>query len=198
MNDKEARVQPRRLMAQIAAGAFALLAWLQTASAAPLLETPVYNPHTKSYFVLVKVGPVDTNTGIAGSEYGNFWFTAQEHAQEHVFKGVHGRLAVVRDLDTTLWVETTLRPPDEVWIGLHYICNGRQLQWTDGTYFRPGDFQLWSTQWWQSEGHPCAEFNTTPDLPVELYKDSRGVHWAARGRYKTFSYYIMEYPTGQP
>lgn len=184
-------------MAQAVGVAFALLIWLQCASAAPLLETPAYNPHTKSYFVLVKVEANDTDSNIGGSEYGNFWSTAEEHAQEHVFKGVHGRLAVVRDLDTTIWVETTLRPPDEVWFGLRYLCKKRQLQWTDGSYFRSGEFQLWPVHWWQSEGTVCADPNQQ-ELPVELYKDATGVHWAVRGKFKTFSYYIVEYPTGQP
>ena len=192
MNHKRPPIRPGRLITRIAAGTVAFLACLQSLSAAPLFNTPVYNPHTKSYFLLVKVKPDEFDPG---SE-GNRWRFAEEYAEHHVFKGVRGRLAVIKDLETTAWVETTFRPGAEAWIGLRYVCNERQLEWTDGTYFRPGDFQLWTKYWYQSEERPCGIPNE--QMPVEIYVDMDGVHWAARGYDKAFELYFMEYPTGQP
>lgn len=193
MNHKRPPIRPGRLITRIAAGTVAFLACLQSASAAPLFNTPVYNPHTKSYFLLVKQRAGEFDRGVEG----NRWINAEQYAEQHVFKGVRGRLAVVKDLETTAWVEATFRPAAEAWIGLRYVCNERQLKWTDGTYYRPGDFQLWTKDWYQSEEIPCS---STPneEMPVEIYNDLDGVHWAARGYAKVFEFFFMEYPTGQP
>lgn len=192
MNHKRVSIRPGRLITRIAAGTVAFLACLQSTSAAPLVNTPVYNPHTKSYFLLVKVKPDEWDPGAEG----NRWRFAEGYAEQHVFKGVRGRLAVIKDLETTAWAKITFGPPGEAWIGLRYVCNERQLEWTDGTYFRPGDFQLWTKYWYQSEERLCSIPNE--QMPVEMYSDMDGVHWAARGYDKAFEFFFMEYPTGQP
>ena len=167
---------------------------------ASVTNKPVYNPHTKSYFELVPVSFAEGDVGIAGSEPGMFWDSAQRGAQNRVFKGVQGRLAVLRDLPTTEWVETTFQPPQEIWIGLRYQCSIRQLQWSDGTYFKRGDWQIWDRHWYQGAGAPCqgGSGGTSTWAGVTLANTGNGVYWISWGDKKTFDNYLVEFPTGAP
>ena len=169
----------------------------QSQGHAAVIDRPVYNPQTKSYFELVRVSAAEGDVGIAGTEAGMYWSSAQAAAQSRVFKGVHGRLAVVRDLPTTEWVEVTLQPPSVIWIGLRYVCNIRQLEWSDGTYFKRADWQIWDRHWYQGVGGFC-QSQQSDWAGVTLVTSGQGVHWISWGFGKTFEYYLVEYPTGAP
>lgn len=165
---------------------------------AAITNTPVYNPQTRSYFELVPVSAAEGDGGIAGVLPGMYWSSAQAAAERRVFKGVHGRLAVVRDLQTTEWVEATFQPPSEIWIGLRYLCNIRQLQWSDGTYFKRGDWQIWDRHWYQGIGGTFCRSQEADWAGVTLDRNGLGVHWVSWGFAKTFENYLVEFPTGAP
>ena len=169
----------------------------QSRGYATVIDKPVYNPQTKSYFEVVAVSEAEGDVGIAGVLPGMYWNSADAAAQRRVFKGIHGRLAVVRDLPTTEWVEVTFQPPTALWIGLRYLCNMRQLQWSDGTYFKPGDWQIWDRHWYQGVGAFC-QSQQSDWAGVTLVTNRQGVHWISWGFAKTFENYLIEYPTGAP
>lgn len=165
--------------------------------AAAVVNTPMYNPQTRSYFELVPVNAAEGDSDIAGSLPGMYWSTAEAAAEKRVFKGAHGRLAVMRDLATTEWIEANFHPPPTIWIGLRYLCTVHQLQWSDGTYFKPGEWQIWDRHWFQGVGGAfCHE--QRPWAGVTLSADGFGVHWVSWGAFKTFENFLVEFPTGAP
>lgn len=85
---------------------------------------PFYNPHTKSYFALVELGTMS----------GKSWDRAAQLASTRSYKGVHGRLAVVDDVQTHMWLQEKFKAEmdKDAWIGLRYFCNARKLMWVDG------------------------------------------------------------------
>src|SRR5215469_10250438 len=93
-------------------GGILLSAWLVLSTVAPLqaaeqynynyrhelLNTPVYDPASKSYFEMVD-GAHGLVTGYNAYE-GPTWEQAEALAKQREYGGVHGRLAIVPDAET--------------------------------------------------------------------------------------------------
>ena len=89
---------------------------------APKPGKPVYNPETKSYFELRVDLPKPPD-----------WNTAVRYARTRRYKGVRGRLAIIKDVQTHSFLQANFDTVGETWIGLRYFCSFRKLVWVDGT-----------------------------------------------------------------
>lgn len=179
-------------------------------------RAPVYFSSTKSYFELVHVTDEDAKSQNV-PQNTVIWGIADRLARARTFKGVHGRLAVMRDVETFTFLLSTFQP-NYAWIGLRYWCNARQAQWSDGKLQMPGDFQAWARNWYRRstpevfnggydlktlfpKGFPPGNCPDSPDIPylgVLLLKERDGYHWTAWAGHKGFDHYLCEYPTGKP
>lgn len=109
-----------------------------------LYDTIVYDPHSKSYFELVK----------RQAGFSDAW----QFARTRSFKGVRGHLATIRSRETWEFLLQTLRPRgNETWIGLRMACRGRTLIWVDGKKLdRRKDYANWGSAWhYKREYRPC-------------------------------------------
>lgn len=158
-----------------------------------LLDTPVYDPISKSYFEMVD-GSHGMVKGPLAHEGPN-WTDAYRLAQGRVFKGVHGRLAVVKSLETHEFLMRTFRPETYVWIGLRYWCTQRKLQWSDGTIAAAGSFQAWDKVWRQ-DVYACASGGGDKEFMPVAYSPLPKFDWIGKGIQKRYYYFFVEYPTG--
>jgi hypothetical protein len=164
---------------------------LAPAAWAEKMTGPVYNPATRSYFALVDTYPE-----------GFVWERARRLATTHVFKGVHGRLAIVPDRQTDAFLVKTFSSHLEhpAVIGLRYWCRNRKLQWIDGRTQPNRNFGIWHVPWNRTPQDSCGM------LPNDSYM---GVHYEAPrssmtgimslravGPAKGFNALIVEFPTG--
>lgn len=182
------------IMMKLAAACLFILFYSGSLLAAePLPLTPIYNPHSKSYFQLFD----DNNNP-------GHWEAARSRASAKAYNGVRGRLAVIDSPETH---EFVLRAFDldqrgvAVWIGLRYWCNARLLQWEEHRPFSPSDpenFRIWHSQWSRSDENACTFSGSAKRgyAPV-YYRTMHGLtRWQAVGASKYFSYYLVEFPTG--
>jgi hypothetical protein len=164
----------------------------QAAGFEPKQSKPFYNPASKSYFQLF-----DDNI------HPGHWQAARERATQKVFKGVHGRLAVIDSQETHNFVMQhfglTWRDAS-VWIGLRYWCSVRMLQWEGSRPFppsEPGAFSLWHTPWSRLGDDAClsGESRKAGFSPV-YYRNIAGVvRWQAVAAAKYFDLYLVEFVT---
>lgn len=182
----------------------ALLIWIATAplaaAQAPLFDTPVYDPDAKRYFALMH----PTRPITAGPDWeGVSWEQAYVEAQSHVFKGVHGRLAIVDSFQVHQFLLLTFRPNDATWIGMRYLCTSRQLELSDGQLFKKGEFEAWDPAGWNQGENICGSYTGAIILKGEhfapvAYTGIPSFRWVAKGRGKLFHLYFIEFPTGHP
>lgn len=162
----------------------------------PVYGKPMYDPASKSYFELVKVAP-ELAPGFAIPSLP--WDKALQAASGRSFKNTKGRLAIVRSLETHMFILENLRPPAAAWIGLRYLCKSRKLVWSNGEYFKPGDFQAWDTKWDHSGNAGCVNQVGEGDwMSVTYTPANQGFRWIALGNKKIYTLYLVEYPTGRP
>ncbi len=164
--------------------------------AKPLLDTPVYNPETKSYFELIQIGLGYSIRGPSSPEIG--WERARLFAMSRLYKGVPGRLAIVPSASVHEFLRDTFRPDWAAWIGLRYWCRYHKLQWVDGTELKPGSFQMWGPRW-NVEGGSSKNTETSQCnqyFPVHYWGVQGGFYWNANGQLKEFYMFFIEYPTG--
>lgn len=177
----------------------AIVSGIQLASAAALVNKPVYDRGSKSYFELVDAS--DMIKGYGANE-GPTWSQANDLAREREYKGVHGRLAVVQSVETHFFLERTFEPDSESWIGLRLWCTRRTLQWSDGQDLKPGSFAAWDKNWNQ-DVYTCSGAGSSSAgmmiyAPIAYTRVSYGFRWIAKGSGKRFHYFFVEYPTGHP
>lgn len=177
---------------------FAVLTCTESLSA-QLLNTPVYDPGSKSYFELV-----DGRNMIKGygSSEGPNWEEALKLARARAYKGVNGRLAVVQSIETHFFLERTFQPEWQSWIGLRLWCTRHVLQWSDGQVWKPGAFQAWDSQW-SHDTYTCNSAGQSPTgmkvyAPISYTPISEGFRWVAMGIQKRFYSFFVQYPTGHP
>lgn len=144
---------------------------------------PIYNPETKSYFELRVDLPKPPN-----------WNTAVRFARTRLFKGVRGRLAVVKDLQTHSFLQANFEIREEAWIGLRYFCSFRKLVWADGTEQPRTAFKMWSKKWYRTDVR-CGK-ERIQYMPMYYLPNAKGFKWQASGPAKYFVSYFVEYPTG--
>lgn len=181
----------------VIAGMLVVLA-ARAVAAAPLYDTPVYNPDTKSYFELVLIRT--TKYSYRNSPDVN-WPQAFELAKSRSYKGAQGRLAVVRDLATHEFLMRTFKTETPTWIGLRWWCADHKLQFVDGKMWSRGTFQAWDAKWDHSGVQRCEEYQSykKPEfMPVAYSPVQEGFRWFAQGWHKAYYAYFVEYPTGHP
>lgn len=168
---------------------------ISMADAAPRSTTghPIYLPHTKSYYELIEIGYGYSIRGPSAPEIT--WERAEKWSKTRIHKGVHGRLAVVKDAETTVFLRDTFKPPERVWIGLRYFCRLNKLMWTDGDVQPLNGYRNWAQPWRESSS--CRLGSTTEYAPVFFGMVRDGFRWQAHGQSKEFYYLFVEYPTGK-
>jgi lectin-like protein len=159
----------------------------------PVYGKPMYDPASKSYFELVHV----TKEQTPGSSNPALPFPkAAEAASGRAFKGVKGRLAIIRSQDTHMFIMQNLRPNEDTWIGLRYFCKTRELKWVNGEVLKKGDFAAWHAQWNQSGVADYCKGAETDWMPVAYTPAGAGFRWIAKGGLKIYVAYLVEYPAG--
>jgi lectin-like protein len=158
-----------------------------------LLDTPVQDPASKSYFEMVD-GSHGMVKGPVAHEGPN-WGEAYRLSQMRVYKGVRGRLAIVKSLETHQFLSLTFRPKSHVWIGLRYWCNSRKLQWSDGEMMTPGSFRAWAKEWKQ-DIYACASTGGPTEYMPVAYSPLPTFDWIGKGINKRYYYFFVEYPVG--
>ena len=151
---------------------------------------PVYDKQNGSYYEMV---------GFQGDGEGT-WGEAAQAVDGRTYKGRQGRMAVVKDRATNTFLLRNFgyKMASEAWFGLAYHCDSRQLIWSDGTVFKPGDFSNWNNQWYRSYDETCdfgaVEFVDRRLMPVYYMTTNHGFTWQATGEEKVFSNIFVEYP----
>ena len=162
-----------------------------------IFNQPVYNPATKSYFELVMVNPKNPAKQIE-------WPVARRRARRLVWKGVHGRLAIVKSRRTHDFLRDTFRSPLMAWIGLRYMCGYNTLIWVTGQIQPRGGFSYWDPVW-NIDGTPVNRTNyrtrncpsKTSFWPIHYWPSWRGFLWNANGQHKGANAFFVEFPTGK-
>lgn len=144
---------------------------------------PIYNPETKSWFELRVDLPTPSN-----------WRSAVKYSRRHTFKGVRGRLAIVKDLQTHSFLRANFDALGATWIGLRYFCSFRKLVWADGTEHPRKSFKMWAKKWYRTDVR-CGK-QRIQYMPVYYLPSRYGFKWQASGPEKYFVSYFVEYPTG--
>ncbi len=152
-----------------------------------LLDTPVYNEQTKSYFSLKRF---HVTYG------GKNWSAANKAARRSYYKGVSGRLAVVKSREVEDFLIKTFRPPSPSWIGLRFFCKFRKLVWLTGETHPLIAYSNWHAKWYRTRVN-CDQTANISWMPVYLTPNLTGPRWQAPGPAKYMMYYFVEYPTGK-
>lgn len=166
-----------------------------------LLDTPMYDPVSKSYFEMVD-GAHGMVKGTGVDSEGPNWHEAQGFAARRMYKGVRGHLAVVKDLETHEFLMHTFQPKTFVWVGLRYMCVGL-LEDATGKQVKKGSFMVWARDWRRTPfGCPKDTATGRPVagsyMPIAYSPVPEGFQWIAQGPQKRFYYFFVEYPTGAP
>ncbi len=161
--------------------------------------TPFYDPASKSYLQQVNVahGPQIVKCAHISCR----WDEAAPAAEGLVYKGVHGRLAVIKSMATQEFLLTHFTFLQAIWIGLRYFCNSGKLQWVDGEYMERSDFAAWDKQWDQSAdltNGGCSSYNDKGFLGVAMSSKTQGGTWFAKESHKFFVQFFVQYSTGKP
>jgi len=157
-----------------------------------VFTSPILDKQNGSYFELVP---------FPGDGKGT-WDEAKALAEARAYEGRKGRLAVIKNQSTNRFILQNLaskEPQDEIWFGLTYHCDSRQLIWEDGTIVKPTDFVNWDNQWYWDYAITCEySGNGLPDgkpyMTVFLKAAQNGFTWQASGANKVFNYLLVEYP----
>ena len=177
------------------------------AHAEPPYNKPFYNPETKSYFELYSPEASDPKRTRSVRTFGTIGFNeAMGMAARRRYKGVPGRLAIIKSQQTHEFLAENLKPEGSAWIGLRYYCRFNKLMWVNGEILEKGkDFAKWSPQGWRLQGasprskkQSYCPSERTASLPVHYWGMSDGFFWNANGFAKHFNAMIIEYRTGKP
>jgi hypothetical protein len=166
----------------------------------PLSSVPVYDPASKSYFDLLRITKAEERFSERRTNEVT-WHVAQWLAEHKQYKGVPGRLAIIRSADTYFFLLKTFRSELPTWIGLRYICGARELRWVDGKLQPRNGFEAWRKQW--NGAIPGAQCRPPgaggpPYMPIVVTPASQGFRWYAQGIAKEYQQYFIEFPTGHP
>jgi len=153
---------------------------------------PVYDPVSKRYFAYMLSDPENT-------PWRNEWEWVDKFAKHLVFHGVHGRLAIIDSLEVHEFLLRNFHSAFKyingpAWIGLHYLCDEKQLQWSDGRFWKPGDFQAWDIEWSHDQYTCHSGFHDFAPIAYE----NPTFRWMAKGRGKGYDWAFVEFPTGSP
>lgn len=178
-----------------------------TAIAEPVYNKPFYNPETKSYFELYSPEADDPKRTRSVRLFGGIGYNhALEMTAKRRYKGVSGRLAIVKSQETHEFLAKNLRPEGSAWIGLRYYCQFKKLMWVNGEILKTGkDFSRWGPHTWRLQGgsprstkESWCPAGKSSALGVHYWGLKDGFFWNANGFAKQFNAMIIEYRTGKP
>lgn len=174
----------RRLVCSAALLAALSLAATGSATAKRADSPAIYNPVTKSYFMLTRLPKGSTR-----------WTKARIMARSMSFRGVRGRLASVDSAATMSFVRDNFEIKSSTWVGGRVICKGAKLLWENGNIHKKGDYSRWHRQWhrtWIKCGGKLKY------MPVNLTAEKKGFYWRASGPNKGYNPVLVEFRTGKP
>lgn len=154
-----------------------------------LFDVAVYDPYSKSYFEL-RHNP-------AGGRHVANWSEADRIARSKSYKGVRGRLAIIRSREANDFILKTFKPPNETYIGLRMACSeGFKLIWVDGKILSRKDYQNWGRMWHYPDAYlPCrgrAKYGGV------VYNRLEGrPRWYVIAPAHATVAFLVEYPTGK-
>lgn len=147
-----------------------------------------FDPQSKSWFLL-HTAPEAVS-----------WLDARRMAREMERKGVHGRLALVKDAETHLFLEKTFELEHEAWIGLRYWCRLHKARWTDNEDLDQGRFNVWANPWYFEKTGHCGSsrgYEAGVFMPVYYLTHDNGFRWRAAGLQVGVRSFFIEFPTGE-
>jgi len=185
--------------------AFSAPGWSAGKPSQGLYNKKVYNAETKSYFELYSSDASDPKWKDNVRDFGHIkWQQANELVRKRWFKGVRGRLAVVKSRQTHEFLKKNFRPNGPAWIGLRYWCRFRKLQWVTGEIHKLNAFQAWGPVWniagaapHKNKGIAGCSAAKRDFLPVHYWRMQDGFFWNANARLKEWNQVFIEYPTGK-
>ena len=179
-----------KFVAGLVAAVVILAGTVNPSSAQVAMDDPVYNEATKSYFTLVKVGPIEKLGSPSRS-----WDEMNGIAMGMNYKGVRGRLAKVdsKQVHDLLREHFASKIKTRAWIGLRYFCNYSALMWNDGTRLNRSDFQIWSPTWNQGTDVQCG--GPAGYYPAYYREPKEGFLWALTGSKKHYNEMFVEFVT---
>lgn len=158
-------------------------------SAEPLVNQPKYDPETGSYFELLRIPPGSSANNVGAAQAT--WTGAAKLASSRMYKGIQGRLAIIKSSSTHEFIAKTFHLNGPAWFGLRYLCNERALEWSDGTRQGREGYSRWH-RIWKADGYACSPGEKFAPI---AYEPTDGVlYWRAFGRSKEFLYALIEYP----
>ena len=146
------------------------------------------DPHSESYFLLREM-PQAIN-----------WLQARALASQMERNGVRGRLALVKDAATHLFLEKTFELTGEAWIGLRYWCRLQRAKWVTGEDHDRSRLNAWAEPWYFEEtghcggkrGHAAAAF-----MPVYYLTQQDGFRWRAAAPKVGTEHFFVEFPKSE-
>ena len=164
---------------------FAAAQWQPEAMAKPdILGKVVYDPSSGSYFEVIL------------NESGfKRWKFARPFINRRIYKGIRGRLAVIKTRATHEFLRKNLGIPSDAWIGLRYHCASGKLVWVTGEILRRGvDFEIWHSKLYY-EGRSLCWVGKITHLVVFYKVIGRQWYWRLSGPDHNITGTVIEYPT---
>ncbi len=167
---------------------FAAAQWQPEAVAKPsTLGRVVYDPSSGSYFEVI----------LNESGYRR-WKYARPFINRRIYKGIRGRLAVIKTRATHEFLRKNFGIPFDAWIGLRYHCSSGKLVWVTGEILRRGvDFEIWHRKLFYEGVNYCSHARDRVTHLVVFYMGMKGRHlyWRASGPEHGLAGALIEYPT---
>lgn len=176
-------------------------------SAQTLYDTPVYFAPNDTYYELVHI-PTAYKGQFGRDETG--WPQVRKLAASRVYKGRHGRLAIVKSKAVNDFLRDTFKPDMPAWIGLRFFCKYRKFVWVDGEVLKPGDYRNFGVVWnreamgdvGRSKCSSVPGWQPVHYWPAinrggwgsEAHMERFGFHWNANGFGKHWRLFFVEYP----
>ena len=164
-----------------------LLNWQFQAEAKPIMGGKIiYDPSSGSYFEMVRLSSRAFRT----------WRHARAFAEKQFYKGIRGRLAVIKTRATHEFLQKNLGITIryESWIGLRYHCSSKKLVWVTGDILKRGvDFEMWSNKLYYEGVNYCRAGYKA--LVVFYTVVGKHLYWRISGPAHGLNGAIIEYST---
>lgn len=159
----------------------------QPASAENVTELK-YDSHSKSHFLVRK-----TTRPIS-------WLEARQLAMQMERNGVRGRLALVKEAPTHLFLEESFELDESAWIGLRYWCRLQKAKWVTGEDHDRSRLNAWAEPWYYEETGHCGGqrgYGAASFMPVFYLPQEYGFRWRASGVRLSLRRFIVEFPSDE-
>ena len=165
---------------------FAAAQWQPEAVAKPeTLGKVVYDPSSGSYFEIIR-----------NPRGFRRWRDVRPFVNKRIYKGIRGRLAVIKTRATHEFLRKNLGIPFDAWIGLRYHCSTGKLVWVTGEILRRGvDFEIWHRQLYYEKRNLCGTGRIRHLVVFYMGMKSRHLYWRISGPEHGLTGALIEYPT---